>query len=162
MRRQQPIFEFRVECRALVVLAVLVAVTWSAQAQPIRFARYSLEQGLSQVTVNSIVQDHRGFLWLGTEDGLNRFDGYEFTVYRRNPSDPSSLPNNAVWTVAECIKRTNGTDRGAIQEALSSLEFETPIDTKVTFKNPPHGNNLTPSVTVLQVTDRNKSRTITG
>jgi branched-chain amino acid transport system substrate-binding protein len=74
----------------------------------------------------------------------------------------STYGYDAVWTVAECIKRTNGTDRGAIQEALSSLEFETPIGTKVTFKNPPHGNNLTPSVTVLQVTGRNKSRTITG
>ena len=101
MKNRHRISEFRRWWWTAAVLAVVVVWERAAEAQPIRFARYSLEEGLSQVTVNSIVQDHRGFLWLGTEDGLNRFDGYEFTVYRREPSDPASLPNNAVWTVAE-------------------------------------------------------------
>jgi branched-chain amino acid transport system substrate-binding protein len=74
----------------------------------------------------------------------------------------STYGYDAVWTVAESIKRTNGTNRGEIKEVLSSLEFESPLGAQITFKNPPHGNNLTPSVTVLQVTGRNESRTITS
>ena len=72
----------------------------------------------------------------------------------------STYGYDAVWTVAECIRQTNGTDRGAIHEVLQSLEYVSPLGSKVSFKNPPHGNNLTPSVTVVQVTGRNKSRVV--
>lgn len=72
----------------------------------------------------------------------------------------STYGYDAVWTVAECIKRTNGTDRGAIHEVLTNLHYTTPLGTSVTFKNPPHGNNLTPAVTVVQVTGRNESRVV--
>jgi diguanylate cyclase (GGDEF)-like protein len=51
--------------------------------------------------VNSIFQDSRGFLWLGTEDGLNRYDGYDLTIYEHDPTDPWSLPNDTVWSIAE-------------------------------------------------------------
>ena len=66
-----------------------------------RIINYSLEHGLSQISVNSIIQDSRGFLWIGTQDGLNRFDGYEFVVYRHQPSDPSSLSNSNIQSVIE-------------------------------------------------------------
>src|SRR4029453_3436857 len=56
--------------------------------RPIRFTRLSLEQGLSQSTVLCVFQDSRGYIWLGTEDGLNRFDGVKFTVYKNDPADP--------------------------------------------------------------------------
>ncbi|HEX6638390.1 MAG TPA: two-component regulator propeller domain-containing protein [Steroidobacteraceae bacterium] len=58
--------------------------------------RYSLEEGLSQQAVNAIVQDNEGFMWFGTEDGLNRFDGYEFRQLRHDRSDPSTLPNGFI------------------------------------------------------------------
>ena len=78
----------------LVLSATLILTP--AGAGDLRFDRISLEQGLSQSTVNSIVQDRAGFLWLGTQDGLNRYDGYDFLVFRNDPADPSSLSNNAV------------------------------------------------------------------
>ena len=53
----------------------------------------ALEEGLSQQTVLSITQDADGFMWFGTEDGLNRFDGYEFRQLRHDRGDPHSLPN---------------------------------------------------------------------
>ena len=65
------------------------------------FERISLEQGLSQTTVLCVFQDSRGFLWFGTEDGLNRYDGLSFKTYKYDPADSGSLPNNMVWAVVE-------------------------------------------------------------
>ena len=69
--------------------------------QPIRFEHISLEEGLTQSSIYCILQDSRGFLWFGTEDGLNKYDGYTFTHYRHVPDDPHSLSHNHVWTMIE-------------------------------------------------------------
>ncbi|MFC2171435.1 two-component regulator propeller domain-containing protein [Acidobacteriota bacterium] len=64
----------------------------SALARPdITFTQLFLEEGLSQSIVQCIAQDNKGFMWFGTEDGLNRYDGYRFTVFKHDPNDPSSL-----------------------------------------------------------------------
>lgn len=69
--------------------------------QTLRFDSYSVEQGLSQSSPLCLLQDAQGFLWIGTEDGLNRFDGVDFTVYRNDPDDPNSLSNSYVSALAE-------------------------------------------------------------
>lgn len=56
----------------------------------LRFVRLSRSQGLSQQRVTHIVQDQRGFLWFGTQYGLNRYDGYRFRVFKNDPTDPDS------------------------------------------------------------------------
>src|SRR5262249_30235287 len=61
----------------------------------------SPEQGLSQSTVMDILQDRRGYVWLATEEGLNRFDGLSFKVYKHDPADDASLPSSFVWAVEE-------------------------------------------------------------
>jgi ligand-binding sensor domain-containing protein/signal transduction histidine kinase len=66
-----------------------------------RVERLSVEHGLSQSSVWTIIQDRRGFMWFGTADGLNRYDGYSFKVYRHNAQDPSSLRSNTVWSLCE-------------------------------------------------------------
>ena len=66
----------------------------TSPGQRIRFERISLEQGLSQSTVHAIFQDSEGFMWFGTNDGLNKYDGYNFTVYRHAPENPHSLSNH--------------------------------------------------------------------
>ena len=58
------------------------------------FEHISLEQGLSQSTVLSIIQDHEGYLWLGTQEGLNKYDGYKFTIYKNDPKNPNSISDN--------------------------------------------------------------------
>ena len=68
----------------------------ATSAQRIEFRQLTLEDGLSQSTINCIVQDSRGFMWFGTQDGLNRYDGYEFRVYEHEPDAPHSLSTNWV------------------------------------------------------------------
>ena len=58
-----------------------------SQEESILFDRISIDQGLSQSTVNTILHDSVGYLWFGTQDGLNRYDGYNFTVYRHDVQD---------------------------------------------------------------------------
>lgn len=67
---------------------------------------------------------------------------------------------DAVYAIVECVRRAASTDRAAIREVMSSLEFVGPLGTRVTFKNPPTGNNLTPSLTVLKVDGRGAGQAI--
>jgi ligand-binding sensor domain-containing protein/signal transduction histidine kinase len=80
---------------------VLFAQLLPANAEQMRFRKISLEQGLSQSSVYAILQDKQGFLWFGTQDGLNRFDGYTLTVFRQQNNNPRSLPNNCIQTLFE-------------------------------------------------------------
>jgi len=83
-------------------------------ARGIKFERLSREQGLSQSTVFCILQDRQGFMWFGTEDGLNKYDGYNFTIYRHDALDSSSLLGNSVFSIYEDHTGTLwiGTDNG--------------------------------------------------
>ncbi|MCU0288603.1 MAG: hypothetical protein MUF15_19700, partial [Acidobacteria bacterium] len=65
------------------------------------FEKISIAEGLSQNSIFAILQDSRGFLWFGTEDGLNRYDGYTFKVYKHNPDDPHSLSSNWIRSIYE-------------------------------------------------------------
>jgi PAS domain S-box-containing protein len=76
-----------------------------AAAAPARFTRFSVEHGLSQSNVQAILQDHQGFLWFGTEEGLNRFDGYTFRVFKHDPRDPESLPDDRISALYEDRQR---------------------------------------------------------
>ncbi len=60
-----------------------------------------IENGLSNNSVTCIYQDRFGFLWVGTYDGINRYDGYNFKVYRHRLNDSSTLINNRITNIAE-------------------------------------------------------------
>lgn len=81
----------------LLLVLFLLSVRVHPQKPDITFRHLSIEDGLSQISVESIVQDHAGFMWIGTEDGLNRYDGYNFKVYKHDPEDPNSISNNDIW-----------------------------------------------------------------
>jgi ligand-binding sensor domain-containing protein len=66
-----------------------------------RFQHFNVEDGLSQGTITAILQDHKGFMWIGTNDGLNSFDGVEFKTYRHIGSDPGSLGDNRILCLHE-------------------------------------------------------------
>lgn len=67
----------------------------------IRFEQISLEEGLSQSVVNAILQDRKGFLWIGTDDGLNRYDGYTFTVHKPDIANSNSLTDRSITALVE-------------------------------------------------------------
>jgi len=83
------------------VMASPASVTQLSVGQHLRFDHISTEQGLSQVTVFSILQDLEGFMWFGTEDGLNRYDGYNFEVYKHDPEDPNSLSDSRIISMIQ-------------------------------------------------------------
>ena len=87
----------------LLILGLLpfLAVSAGAQISRIRFDRLTIEEGLSQSTVTCILQDQTGFLWLGTRDGLNRYDGYSFRIFKHDPRDPSTLSDSSVRALVE-------------------------------------------------------------
>lgn len=72
-----------------------------AQQADIRFDFLTPSDGLSQSTVQSILQDRDGYMWFGTQDGLNKYDGYNITVYRTDPDTPRSLSNNDIRVIYE-------------------------------------------------------------
>ena len=89
----------------------------------IPFARLSMEDGLSQSAVNVIFQDSKGFMWFGTNDGLNRYDGHDFTLYKHNPDDPYSLSHNrvqALFTPQRLRGRHVGARRGHVQHDVAA------------------------------------------
>ena len=89
----------------------------SAAKREFRFERISIEQGLSQSSVYSIYQDSTGFIWAGTQDGLNKFDGYRFTQFKPMPGYPNSLSHNYVLAIYEDHEGTLwvGTNGGGLQ-----------------------------------------------
>ena len=72
-----------------------------AQIEQPRFKHLTTEDGLSQNAVFAIFQDSRGFMWFGTKDGLNRYDGYSFTIYQHNPFDSTSVSANYITALFE-------------------------------------------------------------
>jgi signal transduction histidine kinase/ligand-binding sensor domain-containing protein/DNA-binding response OmpR family regulator len=83
---------------------VLIGSASYPQQDILKFKKLTSNDGLSQNFVSTILQDKNGFMWFGTKDGLNRYDGYEFKVYRYNPFDTTSLSGNFISAVFEDSK----------------------------------------------------------
>lgn len=69
---------------------------WLLSQSGINFEKYDIRDGLSQTIVNCVEQDQKGYLWIGTQDGLNKFDGYKFTVFKPDPFDENSIADNYI------------------------------------------------------------------
>ncbi|NBC16404.1 MAG: response regulator [Bacteroidetes bacterium] len=108
-----------------------------APEQPVRFEHLTLEDGLSQGNVYAILQDRRGFLWFGTDDGLNRYDGYTITVYKPVPFEAASLSGPRIYALHEdrAGRLWVGTDKG--------LNFLDPATGR--FTRYPHGHASAPT-----------------
>lgn len=102
-----------------------------------KFRQLTINDGLSQNTVYSIFQDHRGFIWMATEDGLEMYNGYEFKHFKNDPNDRTTISDNFTRDICEYPdgKLWIATDGGG----LNSLDLATEKFTH--FKNDPNDNN---------------------
>ena len=85
--------------KVLFTLLSWFFIVMAAMSQGYEYENISVEEGLSQSSVTCIAQDEKGFLWFGTRDGLNRYDGQEFKVYRKIPFDTTSLGSNQIMAL---------------------------------------------------------------
>ncbi|NJN68465.1 MAG: SpoIIE family protein phosphatase [Chloroflexaceae bacterium] len=105
--KTQPLLFLRQNLRRgggiVLLLAFCLALAPRARAQEpeLHFEHITGEDGLSSSSVRAILQDHRGFVWIGTQSGLNKYDGIAFTVYQNIPADPNSLSSDNVRALLE-------------------------------------------------------------
>jgi len=88
--------------RKIFILILLLGSPWLAEkniAQTYYFRHYQVENGLSNNTVHCCLQDKHGFIWMGTKDGLDRFDGYSFKVFQHDEDDSTSIGSNFLKSI---------------------------------------------------------------
>ncbi|WP_066629056.1 hybrid sensor histidine kinase/response regulator transcription factor [Labilibacter marinus] len=95
------IFKYILTGSWLVFGFLLISQCSYVQGQNYNFESLTTRQGLSQNDVNCVFQDSRGFLWIGTNDGLNRYDGYECKIYRVDPLSDQGISSNLIFDIAE-------------------------------------------------------------
>jgi ligand-binding sensor domain-containing protein len=94
---------YRVMKTVLSVACFFILAPSALPAQPREavFKRYGAAEGLPSSHISCLLQDHRGFLWVGTGNGLHRFDGYTFKAFKRDPADTTSISDNLIRSLYE-------------------------------------------------------------
>lgn len=85
----------------LFLVSVLYFSQTFSQKNQYIFNQVTIENGLSNNSITCIYKDSQGFIWIGTTDGLNRYDGYNFVIYKHNPADLNSISDNFISTIVE-------------------------------------------------------------
>lgn len=109
---------------SLVILIITLPIR--GESDRFYFSNLSLEHGLSQITVTCIHQDSNGFMWFGTRNGLNRYDGYSFDVFTTKPNDTTSISDNHILSIAEDNSNNLwlGTNSGINKLDLATNKFK--------------------------------------
>jgi len=146
-----------------IILLIVLSFTLFAgplQAGPrapsptLRFHHLSIEDGLSQSSVRCVLQDRRGFIWLGTEDGLNRFDGRQFRIYRQSPDGSGELRSSIIWDLFEDSGGTLwvGTDGGGLER------YDRDADRFINLSHDPDNPNSLSSDAVRAIAEDREGR----
>ncbi|PID55786.1 GGDEF domain-containing protein [candidate division KSB3 bacterium] len=101
MERIRMFYSCRSRHRGFLLLFFAIIQTASAQNHPLKFRHLSTEDGLSQSKVYAVLQDSRGLMWFGTENGLDRYDGYNVRSFTHNSMDTSSISHNRIMSILE-------------------------------------------------------------
>ena len=115
-----------------------------AQSGDLRFEHIGIEEGLSGENVSAIMQDRKGYIWFGTWDGLNKYDGYTFTKYRFDTFDPNSISQNFIYTIFE---DSHGTIWVSTFEGLCKFDRTTEKFTR--YKPSPKARFADPNIGVI-------------
>src|SRR4029078_5670074 len=115
---------FTLICRA-TSLAILFFFASKVAGQSYYFRHYQVENGLSNNAVICCLQDKKGFLWFGTKDGLNRFDGYSFKTFRNDPDHSGRIGGNFIHSLYEDHNGIIwiGTEKGLYQYDATTESF---------------------------------------
>ena len=85
----------------LLITVLILNIKHATVAQIHTFSHYAVKDGLSQSVANCFFQDSEGYLWIGTQNGLNKFTGYGFVKFIHNPSDSNSISDNWIFSIVE-------------------------------------------------------------
>lgn len=136
----------------IAILFFPIAEKINSQISPLRFEHLKIENGLSQSSVRAIHQDKKGFMWFGTNDGLNRYDGYEFKIFKNNPYDTTTISSNYILDISEdddrylWIATANGLNRYShtresftpfnFLDRIPTIDFSNSIISVIAYNNP--------------------------
>jgi len=115
-----------------IIITLLFSSFCFLNAQ-IKFKHLTLKDGLSQSSINTIIKDKFGFIWFGTQDGLNKYDGYTFTVFKNRTGDSTSISDNYITAaIADkngdlWIGTANGLNKLKIEEEIFQ-RYKSPVD----------------------------------
>ncbi|HKL08010.1 MAG TPA: two-component regulator propeller domain-containing protein [Bacteroidales bacterium] len=89
-----------------ILLSIFIGIlplffSGSIYGQLLNVKHFTIEDGMSQTSVQCLMQDRKGFLWIGTQDGLNKYDGYTFTRFKHDPTDTTTISNNYIHCIYE-------------------------------------------------------------
>ena len=110
----------------LLFLCIGVNYAFSDIPEQINFSYISINEGLSQSTVFSIDQDQRGNMWFATYDGVNKYDGYSFTVYQHNEEDPNSIAND-ISRIVKTVRDVSGLVREMVCHIMMKRRISSEI-----------------------------------
>ncbi len=123
--------------------SLIFIITFSAlpQNQNLKFKYLSSDDGLSQNFVSCIIQDQKGFMWFGTKDGLNRYDGHTFIVYQNDPFNTKTISDNFITSLFEDSRGYIWV--GTLNGGLNILDRETETFHRINYtSNVPHTSNI--------------------
>lgn len=122
-----------------IVLHILLCSLLHAQIPKQSFKHLSIDDGLSQSQVHDIQQGPFGFIWIATSDGLNKYDGNQFTVYRKSPTDSNSISENKILCLA--ITRDSNLWIGTYSSGINIINLKTGFIRKINKENSPLSDN---------------------
>lgn len=125
-------FQFSIIC----TLLLLFCLSGSAQHPDLRFTHLTTDHGLSQSNITSVLQDDKGFLWFGTFNGLNKFDGYDFEVFNYVHNDPQSISHNYISAL---FQGQSGNLWVGTSDGLNSYDYES--NSFTSYKHQPDNPN---------------------
>ena len=128
----------KTSCLSLSLIFTLTgAASLHAQVKILTdYKRLTIADGLSNNSIHCIFQDSRGFLWIGTANGLNRYDGYDFTVFKHEPYDSTSIAFSWINAIYE-----DGGKRLWIGTAIGLSRFDPDTETFTNYKHDPNDPN---------------------